>query len=70
MIEYSNGAVPPVAVTVIEPFAEPQLVGSLEVTFVTEGEGMGEVKGISDIKEEISSDEEWFGTDEVVEEEE
>ena len=39
-------------------------------TFVTEGEGMGEVKGISDVKEEISSDEEWFGTDEVVEEEE
>jgi|GEM_PF-6659664 len=39
-------------------------------TFVEESMGMGEIKGISDVKEEVSSDEEWFGTDEVVEEEE
>ena len=39
-------------------------------TFVTEGQGMGEIKGISDVKDEISGDEEWYGTDEVVEEEE
>ena len=39
-------------------------------TFISEGQGMGEIKGISDVKDEISSDEEWYGADEVVEEEE
>ena len=36
-MEYSNGAVPPVAVTVIEPSATPQSVGSEKATFVIEG---------------------------------
>lgn len=42
---------------------------SLLPTFIAEGDGMGEVKSIVSEKETIESDEEWFGTDEVVEEE-
>ena len=39
-------------------------------TFVSEDEGMGEIKNIVSEKETIENDEEWFGTDlEVVEEE-
>ena len=36
-IEYSSGAVPPEAVTVIVPSATPQSVGLVEATFVMEG---------------------------------
>jgi hypothetical protein len=36
-IEYCNGAVPPVAVIVIEPSANTQSIGSVEDTFVIEG---------------------------------
>ena len=42
---------------------------SLLPTFIAEGDGKGEVKSIVSEKETIESDEEWFGTDEVVEEE-
>tara|TARA_Y100000768_G_C23803556_1_gene598382 strand:- start:425 stop:703 length:279 start_codon:yes stop_codon:yes gene_type:complete len=38
-------------------------------TFIVEGETMGEVKTVSSTKEEIDSDEEWYGTDTVEEEE-
>ena len=38
-------------------------------TFIVEGESMGEVKNVSSQKEEIDSDEEWYGTDTVEEEE-
>ena len=38
-------------------------------TFIVEGETMGEVKTVSSAKEEIDSDEEWYGTDTVEEEE-
>ena len=38
-------------------------------TFIVEGETMGEVKNVSSQKEEIDSDEEWYGTDTVEEEE-
>ena len=41
---------------------------SLLPTFIAEGDGMGEVKSLVSEKETI--DEEWFGTDEEVEEEE
>ncbi len=41
---------------------------SLLPTFIAEGDGMGEVKSLVSEKEAI--DEEWFGTDEEVEEEE
>ena len=41
---------------------------SLLPTFIAEGDGMGEVKSVVSEKEAI--DEEWFGTDEEVEEEE
>ena len=41
---------------------------SLLPTFIAEGDGMGEVKSIVS-EETISEDDEWFGTDEVVEEE-
>ena len=37
-------------------------------TFISEGDGMGEVKSIVET-EIIEKDDEWFGTDEVVEEE-
>lgn len=37
-------------------------------TFIAEGDGMGEVKSIVET-ETIEKDDEWFGTDEVVEEE-
>ena len=40
---------------------------SLLPTFIAEGDGMGEVKSLVSEKETI--DEEWFGTDEEVEEE-
>ena len=39
-------------------------------TFVSEGEGMGDIKGISKSSEEVSGDDEWYGADEQVEEEE
>ena len=42
---------------------------SLLPTFIAEGDGMGEVKSLVSEKETIENDEEWFGTDEVVEEE-
>jgi len=42
---------------------------SLLPTFIAEGDGMGEVKSIVSEKETIENDEEWFGTDEVAEEE-
>ena len=42
---------------------------SLLPTFIAEGDGMGEVKSIVSEKEAVDNDEEWFGTDEVVEEE-
>ena len=38
-------------------------------TFIAEGDGMGEVKSIVSEKEAVVNDEEWFGTDEVEEEE-
>lgn len=41
---------------------------SLLPTFIAEGDGMGEVKSIVS-EETINEDDEWFGTDEVVEEE-
>tara|TARA_B100000927_G_C16278178_1_gene394406 strand:- start:48 stop:320 length:273 start_codon:yes stop_codon:yes gene_type:complete len=41
---------------------------SLIPTFIAEGDGMGEVKSIVS-EETINNDDEWFGTDEVVEEE-
>ena len=41
---------------------------SLLPTFIAEGDGMGEVKSIVET-ETIEKDDEWFGTDEVVEEE-
>ena len=41
---------------------------SLLPTFIAQGDGMGEVKSLVSEKETI--DEEWFGTDEEVEEEE
>ncbi len=41
---------------------------SLLPTFIAEGDGMGEVKSIVS-EETINNDDEWFGTDEVVEEE-
>lgn len=41
---------------------------SLLPTFIAEGDGMGEVKSIVS-SEAINKDEEWFGADEVVEEE-
>ena len=39
-------------------------------TFVSEGEGMGDIKDISKSNEEVSGDDEWYGADEQVEEEE
>ena len=36
-MEYSNGAVPPCAVTVIVPSATPQSVGSVKATLVMLG---------------------------------
>ena len=42
-LENSKGAVPPIAVTVIVPSANPQLVGSVDVTFVMLG-AFGTVK--------------------------
>jgi len=38
-------------------------------TFIAEGDGMGEVKTLVSEKETIQEDEEWYGTDEVEEEE-
>jgi hypothetical protein len=38
-------------------------------TFIAEGDGMGEVKSLVSEKETIQEDEEWYGTDEVEEEE-
>jgi len=42
---------------------------SLLPTFIAEGDGMGEAKSLVSEKETIENDEEWFGTDEVAEEE-
>ena len=42
---------------------------SLLPTFIAEGDGMGEVKSLVSEKEAVKNDEEWFGTDEVEEEE-
>jgi len=43
---------------------------SLLPTFIAEGDGMGEVKSIVSEKETVKEDEDWFGTDVEVEEEE
>ena len=43
---------------------------SLLPTFIAEGDGMGEVKSIVSEKETVKKDEDWFGTDVEVEEEE
>lgn len=48
--------------------AQTKQGGSLLPTFIAQGDGMGEVKSLVSEKETI--DEEWFGTDEEVEEEE
>ena len=39
-------------------------------TFVSEDEGMGEIKNLVSEKETINNDDEWYGADELVEEEE
>lgn len=49
--------------------AQTKQGGSLIPTFIAKGDGMGEVKNLISLNDTVEEDDEWFGTDEVEEEE-